>query len=79
MHLRWSKWTELFLECTIASCRHTVHLLRELQHLADRWGERLKGRKFRRHSTVWRLVDLLLGQPVITVNAVAERLRVSFQ
>ena len=79
MHLRWSKWTELFLECAIASCRHTVHLLRELQNLADQWGERLKGRKFRRHSTVWRLVDLLLGQPVITVNAVAERLRVSFQ
>jgi Fic family protein len=79
MHLRWSKWTELFLECAIASCRHTVQLLRELRNTADRWGERLKARKTRKHATVWRLVDLLLGQPVVTVNAVAERLDVTFQ
>ena len=79
MHLRWSKWTELFLECAIASCRHTVQLLRELRNTADRWAERLKARKTRKHATVWRLVALLLGQPVVTVTAVAERLDVTFQ
>jgi len=78
MRLRWSGWIELFLECAIASCRHTVQLLRELRNIADRWDERLKARRTRKHATVWRLTDLLLGQPVVTVNVVAERLEVAF-
>lgn len=78
MKLRWQDWIQLFLECVIASCRHTVHLLRELQTLAQRWRERLKERRFRRDAAVWRLADLLLGQPVVTVNALVERLNVSY-
>jgi Fic family protein len=78
MKLSWSDWVRLFLECTIASCRHTVHLLRELRIIADEWRERLKERRIRKHAAVWRLAELLLGQPVVTVNALAERLNVSF-
>ncbi|MGH8320266.1 MAG: Fic family protein [Steroidobacteraceae bacterium] len=78
MKLRWSDWVRLFLECTIASCRHTVHLLRELRIIADQWRERLKERRIRKHAAVWRLAELLLGQPVVTVNALVERLNVSF-
>jgi hypothetical protein len=78
MQLRWGKWIELFLECTIASCRHTVRLLRELGQTADRWHEKLKARRTRKHATVWRLVELLLGQPVVTVNAVAKALGITF-
>jgi len=78
MKLRWSEWVELFLECSIASCRHTVRLLRELRLIAERWHERLQGRRVRRHATVWRVADLLLGQPVVTVNALVERLEVTF-
>jgi Fic family protein len=77
--LRWSPWVELFLECTVASCRHTVHLLRELQTIAERWQRHLKARRTRKHATVWRLADLLLGQPVVTVSALVERLKVTFQ
>lgn len=78
MKLRWSEWVQLFLECTIASCRHTVHLLRELRNIADQWRERLKERRIRKDATVWRLAELLLGQPVVTVNALLKRLKVSF-
>jgi Fic family protein len=78
MKLRWGRWLELFLECTIASCRHTVHLLRELQSIAERWRERLQARRTRKHATVWRVADLLLGQPVVTVSALVERLKVAF-
>jgi hypothetical protein len=78
MKLRWSDWFQLFLECTIASCRHTVHLLRELGIIADQWRERLKERRIRKDAAVWRLAELLLGQPVVTVNALVERLNVSF-
>jgi Fic family protein len=78
MKLQWSAWVELFLECTVASCRHTVHLLRELRTIADRWRKRLAARGTRKHAAVWRVVDLLLGQPVVTVNALVERLKVTF-
>lgn len=78
MKLRWSPWVDLFLECTIASCRHTVHLLRELRSVAERWQELLKTRGTRKHATVWRVTHLLLGQPVVTVNSLVERLQVTF-
>jgi Fic family protein len=76
--LRWSSWIELFLECTVASCRHTVHLLRELGMIADRWRGRLRERRTRKHAVLWRLADLLLGQPVVTVSALVERLQVAY-
>jgi Fic family protein len=78
MKLRWSPWLELFLECTVASCRHTMHLLRELRTVAERWQDRLKARRTRKHATVWRVADLLLGQPVVTVTSLVERLKVTF-
>lgn len=78
MKLLWSPWVDLFLECTIASCRHTVHLLRELRSVAERWQERLKARGTRKHATVWRVAHLLLGQPVVTVTSLVERLEVAF-
>lgn len=78
MKLHWSPWVDLFLECTIASCRHTVHLLRELRTVAERWQERLKTRGTRKHATVWRVAHLLLGQPVVTVTSLVERLTVTF-
>jgi Fic family protein len=76
--LQWTQWIELFLECTVASCRHTVHLLRELGKISDRWQALLRGRRTRKHAVVWRLADVLLGQPVVTVSALVERLQVSF-
>jgi len=78
MKLQWSDWIRLFLECTIASCRHTAHLLNELRVISEQWRGRLKERRIRRDAAVWRLADLLLGQPVVTVNALLERLNVSF-
>ena len=78
MHLQWAAWNQLFLECVIASCRHTVHLLAEIAKLSDRWDQALTGRQIRKHATVWQLSKLLLGQPVITVNAAAHKLKVSF-
>jgi Fic family protein len=78
MKLRWSSWIQLFLECTVASCRHTVHLLRELRAIAEQWRERLRARRTRKHATIWRAADVLLGQPVVTVTSLVERLKVSF-
>jgi hypothetical protein len=62
----------------VSSKRLPVHLLRELRTVAERWQERLTARRTRKHATAWRVADLLLGQPVVTVTTLVERLRVTF-
>ncbi|MBS4097694.1 MAG: Fic family protein [Sulfuricella sp.] len=78
MRLNWSPWIRLFLETVIASCRHTVQLFGDLQTIQARWQAMLAEKAKRRHATIWRVTELLLGQPVVTVNVIAERLNVSF-
>jgi Fic family protein len=78
MRLDWTPWLRLFLECVIASCRHTVQLFATLHALHRHWQEQLTKLRKRRHAAVWRLIDLLLGQPVITVNQVVRHLGVTF-
>lgn len=74
--LDWRPWMRLFLECVIASSVHTVQLFRQLQEIQERWRAALGGK--RKDAAAWRIVDLLLGQPVVTVTQVARQLAVSF-
>lgn len=76
--LNWAPWLHLFLECVIASCRHTVRLFGVLGTMLKNWHEALSSAGKRRGGTVWKLCELLLGQPVVTVNMAARRLGVSF-
>ena len=76
--LNWTPWVRLFLECVIASCRHTVQLLGVMQELQAKWHGSLVDQRKRKDAAVWRVVELLLGQPVITVNELVHRLGVSF-
>jgi Fic family protein len=78
VRLNWAPWLRLFLESVVASCRHTVQLFGVLRSLQARWQGILAEQGFRRHATIWRVAELLLGQPVVTVNTVADRLGVSF-
>jgi Fic family protein len=78
MKRRWTQWVGLFLECVIASCRHSMRLLIALQSVASEWHARLEERRTRRHATAYRLADFLLGQPVVTVSSIASRLNVSY-
>ena len=76
--LNWTPWVRLFLECVIASSRHTVQLLGVMQELQVKWQGSLVDQRKRKDAAVWRVVELLLGQPVITVNELVHRLGVSF-
>lgn len=76
--LNWEPWIRLFLESVIASSRHSVSLFGGLQEIQRRWNAVLTERSKRRHATIWRVTEMLLGQPVITVNAIADRLDVTF-
>lgn len=76
--LEWSPWMKLFLESVVASCRHTTRLFDDMRVIRARWENLLSEKAKRRHATVWRLTDLLLGQPVVTANSVVDRLKVTF-
>jgi len=76
--LDWAPWLKLFLECVIASCRHTVRLFAQLRGIQADWHQRLSTAGKRKDAAVWKVSELLLGQPVITANAIAQRLGVSF-
>jgi len=76
--LVWEPWIHLFLESVIASCRHTTRLFEDLQTIQGRWQGILTEQSKRRHATIWRVTELLLGQPVVTVNSIAARLGVTF-
>lgn len=78
MRLNWTPWVRLFLECVIASARHTVQLFGALESTRQRWQALLHEQKKRKHSTVWRAIELLLGQPIITVGELARRLGTAF-
>lgn len=62
----------------MASCRHTVQLFGNLKAIQGRWQGILTEKAKRRHATIWKVADLLLGQPVVTVKSVADRLGVTF-
>lgn len=74
--LDYSPWAKLFLECVIASCRHTQNLISQFSQLKTEWEIALKG--FRSDSVVHKIMPLLLGQPVLTVKSIAQQLGVSF-
>lgn len=76
--LNWTPWMRLFLESVVASCRHTVQVFANLRDIQGRWQGILAEKGKRRHAAIWSVTNLLLGQPVVTVNAVAERLDVTF-
>lgn len=78
MKLNWEPWIKLFLECSIASAKHTVQLFGHLRSIQTGWHEQLAAQKRRKHATIWNVVDLLIGQPVVTVTEVSKRLKVTF-
>lgn len=76
--LDWAPWLRLFLECVVASCKHTRQLLGQLRRLQIQWQEQLAATKKRKHAAAWKVIDLLLGQPVINVNEVVRKTGVTF-
>ncbi len=78
MRLDWTPWVGFFLDSIIASCRHTGQLIVEIDDIQAGWTEQLQARRKRRHATIWRVAELLPGQPVITAKEAARQLQVTF-
>lgn len=76
MKLNWKPWLTLYLECVIASCRHTRALVSNCQALRLRWSEEYKAA--RRHAAIHKVLDTLLGFPYVTATTLASQINVSF-
>lgn len=62
-------------EATFRAVGNGRRLLADIHEIDARWRESITAR---RHAAVWPALDLLVGQPVVTVRYVQERLGVSF-
>lgn len=62
-------------QATFRAIDNGRQLLSDLQDIVGRWRQ---GLRVRRGAAAWRLVDLLIGQPVVTVRYVQEHLGVSY-
>lgn len=76
--LNWEPWLRLFLECVIASCKHTQQLFLHLQNLRADWQTQLHQAKKRKHAAVWQVLDVLLGQPVVNAKEIMAKTGVTF-
>lgn len=76
--LDWEPWLRLFLECVIASCKHTQQLFGHLQRLQAQWRDKLTEARKRKHAAAWKVIDLLLAQPVVNVNEIVRKTGVTF-
>jgi Fic family protein len=77
--LEWEPWIRLFLECVIASARHTTQLFDVLAAIRNRWHALLASQNRRKDAAAWRIIDLLVGKPIVSVPTLARQLGVSFQ
>ncbi len=69
------RWGAYFLEGVTIEARDTVARIRRLRELLDEWRERLLSRRSAANDL--RLLDVIFGRPVITVNGAAEALGVT--
>ncbi|MBI2379485.1 MAG: Fic family protein [Gammaproteobacteria bacterium] len=78
MRLDWEPWVQLFLECVIASCQHTLAIIDRLRAIHAEWERRIA--HLRRHAGARRIVtELLSERPTVTVRQAEQQLGLSFQ
>ena len=68
MNLNWASWLKLFYECVVASCRHTVALIDKIERLQQDWIFKLDKAGVRADSSARKIANLLLGNPILSVN-----------
>lgn len=72
----WAPWLAFMGECVIAACNESITLGANLMNLHQSWRDATGS--FRSDSAVHKIVDLMIGRPVITVNQIKNLLGVSF-
>jgi Fic family protein len=71
------QWVRFFIAALDAAADQVALLERDLAELRTIWHDRLRTRGARSDAADWRLLDVLLAQPVVDVATVARSLEVS--
>ncbi len=72
----WQNWVRFLARGVSASCTEAAMLTRNLLTLRDAWRQHVA--TLRGDATGRKLIEMLLGTPIVTANSVKERLGVSF-
>jgi Fic family protein len=72
----WQRWITFFVQSMSEAVRRLSALEARLSRLREAWRSRLRG--IRSDAVDWRLLDVLLGQPVLTVAAAQRATGVSY-
>ncbi|MDI1231748.1 MAG: Fic/DOC family N-terminal domain-containing protein [Methylobacter sp.] len=75
---KWSDWVSFFATGVKEAAYESMRTTRELLAILDRWGNVVEELGRRSDSAVNRLPELLIANPVVTVNHVKEALGISF-
>ena len=72
----WQDWIRFLARGVVESCEEAARMTRALQALREEWRGRVSS--LRGDATGRKLVEILIGSPVITANSAKEKLGVSF-
>lgn len=75
---QWDEWISFFATGVKESSEESILIAKELLAIQKRWQSEVDALGFRSDSAINRLPEILIGNPVITVNQVKEKLGVSF-
>ena len=72
----WQAWVRFLARGVVESCNEAAEMTRRLLALRDEWRQRVAS--LRGDATGRKLVEILIGSPILTANSVKEQLGVSF-
>lgn len=72
----WPQWVGFVAQAVAASCRDAMQTADDLIAIRAKWARSLS--HLRRDASALAALDILLGDPVVTVNLLKQRLKVSF-
>ncbi len=73
---RWPEWVGFVAQAVTASCQDAIRTADDLIAIRTGWAQLLS--HLRSDASALMAIDILLGEPVVTVNLLKERLNVSF-
>jgi Fic family protein len=75
---KWTEWVAFFAEGVESSARESIDTARDMLQITDRWKKQISLLGLRSDSSLNRMPDYLLGNPVVTVNNIKNAMNVSF-
>jgi len=75
---KWSEWIKFFATGVEEAAYESIHTAKALLSILNQWQIKISTLGMRSDSVITKLPDLLIANPVVTVNQVKESLSISF-